>query len=158
MSVIAIPTADEYPTDLLPAPVGGMRFELPDIDRTKLPDPVGFRVLVLPVRPPKATSGGIQLVTESINHMQIMRTTGVILRVGPLAFGEKRGWAPGYRDALAIDQDTPKWVQFQPHSGMDVLCASADGTEIVTLKYLNDADILGIFTDPEAIAAFTVVI
>lgn len=161
MSLIAIPTADEYPDDLKPERVGAMRFELPEIDRSRLPTPVGFRLLVLPVRPPKATNSGIQLVTESIQHMQIMRTTGVILRVGPLAFGEKRGWAAGYRDELGLMGDVPnetRWVQFQAHSGMDVLCSSKDGSEQVTLKYLNDADILGVFTNPADIEPFTLLI
>ena len=161
MSLIAIPRPDEYPDDMKPERAGAMRFELPEIDHSKLPSPVGFRLLVLPVRPPKATNSGIQLVTESIQHMQIMRTTGVILRVGPLAFGEKRGWAPGYRDELGLAGDEPaerRWVQFQAHSGMDVLCSSLDGSEQVTLKYLNDADILGIFTDPEDIGPFTILI
>jgi hypothetical protein len=161
MSLIAIPTADEYPVDLKPERAGAMRFELPEIDHDRLPVPVGFRLLVLPVRPPKATNSGIQLVTESIQHMQIMRTTGVILRAGPLAFSEKRGWAPGYREELGLSGDVPnetRWVQFQAHSGMDVLCASKDGSEQVTLKYLNDADILGLFTNPADIEPFTLLI
>ena len=161
MSIIAIPRADEYPADMRPEQAGSMRFELPDIDRERLPSPVGFRLLVLPVRPPQATNSGIQLVTESIQHMQVMRTTGVILKVGPLAFGEKRGWDPGYRDELGLSGEVPnatRWVQFQAHSGLDVLVSSRDGSEQVTLKYLNDADILGIFTDPADIEPFTILI
>lgn len=160
MSLIAIPRADEYPDDMMPR-AGAMRFELPEIDRDKLPTLVGFRLLVLPVRPPKATNSGIQLVTESMNHMQIMRTTGVVLKVGPLAFSEKRGWPVGYRDELGLSSEVPdevKWVQFQAHAGLDVLASSKDGTELVTLKYLNDADILGIFDSQESIEPFTVMI
>lgn len=161
MSIIAIPRADEYPADMRPEQAGAMRFELPDIDRDKLPTLVGFRLLVLPVRPPKATNSGIQLVTESINHMQIMRTTGVVLKVGPLAFSEKRGWPAGYRDELGLTGEVPieaRWVQFQAHSGLDVLASSRDGSEQVTLKYLNDADILGIFTNLADIEPFTILI
>lgn len=155
-TLIQLPTMDEIPEDLRPATrVGQMHFDLPEIDREKLPEVVGFRLLVLPVRPPKQTEGGIALVAESIQNMQIMRTTGMVLRMGPLAFSTQRGWPEGYRDKLNLEGS---WVQFMAHAGQDVPVSSADGTEQLALKYLNDADILGVFPDSESISPFTVLI
>lgn len=161
-SLIKIPTIDDLPADLRPSqPAGTMRFELPDIDRSRLPRVVGYKLAVLPVRPPKETEGGIALVQESVQNMQIMRTTGVVVRVGPLAFGTKRGWDEGYRALLGFDKATPDrdiWVQFQAHAGQDVPIASRDGTEQLSLKYLNDGDILAVFDSPDDAQAFTVLI
>jgi hypothetical protein len=160
--LIQIPTLDELPIDLRPTgPAGAMRFELPDIDRSTLPRVVGFKLAVLPVCPPKETEGGIALPLESVRNMQIMRTTGVVVRVGPLAFGQQRGWPDGYRSLLGLDTATPDrdiWVQFQAHAGQDVPLATRDGTEQVSLKYLNDADILAVFDCAADAQAFTVLI
>jgi hypothetical protein len=158
-SLIQIPALKDLPADLRPA--GAMRFELPEIDRERLPVVVGYRLAVLPVRPPRATEGGIALVQESVTNMQVMRTTGVVVRVGPLAFGTQRGWPEGYRSILGFTDANPDrdiWVQFQAHAGQDVPIASRDGTEQLTLKYLNDADILAVFASPDDALAFTVLI
>lgn len=155
-TLIQLPTQAEIPAELRPA--CAMRFELPDIDRERLPEVVGFRLMVLPVRPPKATEGGIALVQESVQNMQVMRTTGVVVKVGPLAFSEKRGWPAGYLDSLGIADGRDVWVQFQAHAGQDVPVATRDGTDQVSLKYLNDADILAVFASSEDAQPFTVLI
>ena len=160
-SLIQIPTAEDLPADLRgtleePRAASMLTPELPDIDRDKLPEVLGWRLLVLPVRPPKTTDSGLLLATDTIRHLDVMRSIGMVLKVGPLAFGPLRQWPAGYREEVGLVEGT--WVNFHANAGQEVRVRSRCGTEMVALKYLNDGDVLGAFPNAEALAAFLVLI
>jgi hypothetical protein len=53
-----------------------------DKESSKLPQPTGWRLLVLPFRAKAKTKGGIFLADESIERSQVASTCGLILSHG----------------------------------------------------------------------------
>jgi len=51
-----------------------------------LPQPTGWRVVVLPYRGAKKTKGGIELAEETLERQQLTTTCAYVLAVGPLAY------------------------------------------------------------------------
>ena len=143
--LIQIPTAADLPADLRPkATQTRLKPRLLKVRAEDIPEVLGWRVLVLPVAAPTATDSGIQLAPDSIRHMNLSRRVGVVLAMGPLAFSEKRGFPPGYEGPNVGD-----WVQFHENSGVDALIRGEDG-DMVSIKYIPDADLLAKITNPDA--------
>lgn len=151
--VIAIPTADEIPSELREqAEIGAIRPCLPDIDVRLVPTVIGFRVLVLPVVPPTQTESGIALAADTVRHLEITRSVGVVLGIGDLAFSQSRGFPADYRPIEVGD-----WVNFHGVAGQDTLIRDRSGN-MVKLKYLNDADILGVPAGQAGVSAMMVMV
>ena len=57
--------------------------------KEQLPDPSGWRLLVLPFTPKEKTKGGIIIAQESLEKLRIATNCGYVLKVGPLAYYDK---------------------------------------------------------------------
>jgi hypothetical protein len=162
--LIQIPTADDLPPDLRPATPMRLRPEVPDIDRSSVPQAEGWHLIVLPVRPPRETESGFALAPDTVRHLDIMRTIGVVLSVGDLAWSEHRKWPEGYADEVQHRLDTSRanigesWVLFHAAAGLDIRMQSRDQSEMVGLKVIDDASVLAVFESAAALSAFLVLI
>ena len=56
----------------------------------ELPEPSGYRILVLPFTPKNKTKGGILFSQESLDRARIATTCGYVLKMGDLAYKDKR--------------------------------------------------------------------
>ena len=56
---------------------------------SQLPEPVGYRLLVLPFTPKEKTKGGILFSQEQLDKARIATTCGYVLKMGDLAYKEK---------------------------------------------------------------------
>ena len=54
-----------------------------------LPQPSGWRLLVLPFTPKDKTKGGIIFAQESLDKLRIATNCGYVLKIGPLAYHDK---------------------------------------------------------------------
>jgi len=54
-----------------------------------LPNPSGWRILVLPFTPKDKTKGGIIFSQESLDKLRIGTNCGYVLKMGPLAYADK---------------------------------------------------------------------
>jgi hypothetical protein len=52
-------------------------------ESAKLPQPTGWRILVLPFKQKEKTKGGILLADETVERSQVASTCGLILDMGP---------------------------------------------------------------------------
>ena len=136
MGLIAIPKPEDMPAELRPASV--VKPRLPDVNPDDVPRPIGWRILVLPVMAPDATESGIALATDTVRHLEITRSIGVVLGIGDLAYSTARGYPEGYAPIKVGD-----WVNFHSIAGQDTLIRDKSGA-MVKIKYLNDNDIMGI--------------
>jgi co-chaperonin GroES (HSP10) len=109
-----------------------------------IPEPIGWRVIVLPVSIPAETESGFVLAADTIRHMNLSRRVGVVLKIGPLAFSERRGFPPGEVPFAVGD-----WVNFHENAGVDTLMRGEDG-DLVSIKFVNERDLLGRVPNPEA--------
>jgi len=104
-----------------------------------LPEPSGWRLLVLPFTPKEKTSGGIIIAQESLDKARIATNCGYVLKMGPLAYMDKEKFATG---PWCKKGD---WVIFARYAGSRL---PIEGGEI---RLLNDDEVLGTIKDPEAV-------
>jgi|TARA_R100000656_G_scaffold58264_1_gene45488 co-chaperonin GroES (HSP10) len=105
----------------------------------RLPAPTGWRILILPYRPPKATKSGILLADKSLDEAQIQTVAGYVLRLGPLAYKDNKKFPDG---PWCKEK---QWVIFARYAGSRF---KIEGGEV---RILNDDEILATIKDPEDI-------
>tara|TARA_R110000822_G_scaffold160973_1_gene301358 strand:+ start:276 stop:764 length:489 start_codon:yes stop_codon:yes gene_type:complete len=104
----------------------------------ELPEPSGWRILVLPFTPKEKTKGGLLIAQEALDRLRIATNCGYVLKMGPLA----------YKDKDKFDQPWCKkgdWVIFARYAGSRL---PIEGGEI---RILNDDEVLGTVKDPESV-------
>jgi len=105
----------------------------------ELPEPTGWRLLILPFTPPERTKGGLILSQETLDRGRISTNVGYVLKMGPLAYQDKDKFSKG---AWCKEKD---WVIFARYAGSRL---PIEGGE---LRILNDDEVLGTVKDPESI-------
>ena len=63
--------------------------------KSQLPAPSGWRLLVLPFTPKEKTKGGILIAQESLDKLRIATNCGYVLKMGPLAYHDKEKFPTG---------------------------------------------------------------
>ena len=63
-------------------------------ETNKLPNPTGWRMLVLPFKMPEKTKGGIFLGQDTLERQQVGSTCGLVLAMGPHCY-DKDTWKEG---------------------------------------------------------------
>ena len=56
----------------------------------QLPEPSGYRLLVLPFTPKNKTKGGIIFSQETLDRARIATTCGYVLKMGPLCYKDEK--------------------------------------------------------------------
>ena len=103
----------------------------------KLPDPTGWRILVMPFQVKEETKGGIIIAQETLDRARAAVQVGYVLKKGPLCYADKERYPTG---AWCEEKD---WVIFARYAGSRM---EIDGGEI---RMLNDDEILGTIVDPK---------
>ena len=104
----------------------------------ELPEPSGYRILVLPFTPKNKTKGGILFSQESLDRARIATTCGYVLKMGDLAYKDK----DKFGEPWCKKGD---WVIFARYAGSRL---PIEGGEV---RLLNDDEVLGTVSDPESI-------
>jgi co-chaperonin GroES (HSP10) len=105
----------------------------------ELPEPSGYRLLVLPFTPKEKTKGGILIAQETLDKLRIAVNCGYVLKLGPLAYQDKDKFSSG---AWCKKGD---WVIFARYAGSRL---PIEGGEV---RILNDDEVLGTIKDPESV-------
>ena len=103
----------------------------------KLPDPTGWRILVMPFRVKEKSEGGIIIAQETLDRARAAVQVGYVLKMGPLCYKDEERYPTG---AWCKPKD---WVIFARYAGSRM---QIDGGEI---RMLNDDEILGTIDDPK---------
>ena len=104
----------------------------------ELPEPSGYRILLLPFTPKEKTKGGFLFSQEQLDKARIATTCGYVLKMGELA----------YQDKDKFDKPWCKvgdWVMFARYAGSRL---PIEGGEV---RIINDDEVLGTIKDPESI-------
>ena len=110
-----------------------------NIQKSQLPAPSGWRLLVLPFSPREKTKGGILIAQESLDKLRIATNCGYVLEMGPLAYHDREKFPTG---PWCKKGD---WVIFARYAGSRL---PIEGGEV---RILNDDEVLGTIKDPEAV-------
>ena len=129
-AVASLSDAYEAPKVLNPENIGGSLLD-------RMPNPTGWRILVLPYRGKGKTEKGLYMPDTVVEQQQVSTQVGYVLKVGPLAYkdSEKFPSGPWWEET--------DWVMFARYSGSRF---NIDGGEV---RILNDDEILARINDPE---------
>jgi len=105
----------------------------------RMPQPTGWRMLILPYRGKETTEGGIYIPNKVLDDSQIQTVVGYVVKQGPLCYKdtEKFPDGPWCREK--------QWVIFARYAGSRF---RIDGGEV---RILNDDEVLATIDDPEDI-------
>ena len=106
--------------------------------KSQLPQPTGWRILVLPFTPKEKTKGGLILADETVERSQVASTCGLVLSMGPHCYDKER-----YPEGPWCKKGD--WIIFARYAGSRI---KIDGGEI---RLLNDDEVLATVENPEDI-------
>ena len=102
-----------------------------------LPQPTGWRLLVLPFKMKDKTKGGLVLADSTLEKQQVASQCGLILAMGPQCYKDKERYPEGPWCKVG------EWVMFARYAGSRI---KIEGGEI---SLLNDDEILATIKSPE---------
>ena len=105
-------------------------------EKAKLPQPTGWRMLVLPFKMNEKTKGGVLLGQETIERQQVGSQCGNVLAMGPDCYGDKERFSQGPWCKVG------DWIIFARYAGSRI---EIEGGEV---RLLNDDEVLATVQDP----------
>jgi chaperonin GroES len=108
-------------------------------EEPKLPNPTGWRMLVLPFKMKDKTKGGLLLAEDTLERQQVASQVGLVLAMGPDCYKDKERYPDG--PWCKVND----WVMFARYAGSRI---KIDGGEI---RLLNDDEVLATIDSPEDI-------
>ena len=108
----------------------------------RLPQPTGWRVLVMPYQGKAKTSGGIYVPDEVRERESVATVVAYVLKIGPLAYGDKEK----YGDKPWCQEK--QWVLIGRYSGSRFKLE--DGAEV---RIINDDEVIATILNPDDIVS-----
>ena len=108
--------------------------------KEKLPQPSGWRILILPYRGKGKTEGGVYLPEQHVDREALATVCGYVVKIGPLAYKDQDKF--GDTGPWCKEGD---WVIFGRYAGSRF---KIDGGEV---RLLNDDEVLATISNPEDI-------
>jgi|TARA_R100000664_G_C2735223_1_gene124815 co-chaperonin GroES (HSP10) len=105
----------------------------------KVPQPVGWRIVLFPLKLENKTKGGLYLTDDTVEQSQITTNICKVLKVGADAYKDKERYPDG---PWCKEGD---WVLITRYAGSRI---RIDGGE---LRIINDDEILAVVDDPRDI-------
>jgi chaperonin GroES len=106
-------------------------------EKEKLPQPTGWRILVLPFKMNEKTKGGIIMNESTLERQQIASQCGNVLAMGSECYKDKERYPTGPWCKIG------DWVIFARYAGSRI---NIEGGEV---RLLNEDEILATVKDPE---------
>ena len=108
-------------------------------EEPKLPQPTGWRLLVLPFKMKEKTKGGLVLAETTLEKQQVASQVGLVMAMGPDCYADKDRYPVGPWCKVK------DWVMFARYAGSRI---KIDGGE---MRLLNDDEVLATIDSPEDI-------
>ena len=108
-------------------------------EKDKLPQPTGWRLIVLPFKMDEKTKGGIIMNESTLEKQQVASQCGNVLAMGPQCYKDKERYPEGPWCKVG------DWVIFARYAGSRI---QTEGGEI---RLLNEDEILATIKNPEDI-------
>jgi co-chaperonin GroES (HSP10) len=106
----------------------------------RMPDPSGWRLLVLPYKGKGVTDGGIQLIKETVDREALSTVICYVLKVGPLAYQDENKFG---NEAWAQKGD---WILIGRYAGTRFKLE--DDHEV---RIINDDEVIATILNPDDI-------
>ena len=106
----------------------------------RMPDPAGWRILVLIRKKSTKTEGGIELLQQTVDKESLATMCAWVVKKGPLCYNDKKKY--GEEHWCKENQ----WVLIGRYAGARFRVG--DGIEV---RIINDDDVIGTILDPDDI-------
>ncbi len=106
-------------------------------ESSKLPQPTGWRLLVLPFKMNEKTKGGVIMNESTLERQQVASQCGNVLAMGSECYKDKERYPTGPWCKIG------DWVVFARYAGSRI---NIEGGEV---RLLNEDEILATVKDPE---------
>jgi chaperonin GroES len=106
-------------------------------EKEKLPQPTGWRILVLPFKMNEKTKGGVIINESTLERQQVASQCGNVLAMGSECYKDKERYPSGPWCKVG------DWVVFARYAGSRI---NIEGGEV---RLLNEDEILATVKDPE---------
>ena len=108
-------------------------------EKDKLPQPTGWRLIVLPFKMDERTKGGIIMNESTLEKQQVASQCGNVLAMGPQCYTDKERYPEGPWCKVG------DWVIFARYAGSRI---QIEGGEV---RLLNEDEVLATVKNPEDI-------
>ena len=106
-------------------------------EKNKLPQPTGWRILVLPFKMNEKTKGGVIMNESTLERQQVASQCGNVLAMGSECYKDKERYPTGPWCKVG------DWVVFARYAGSRI---NIEGGEV---RLLNEDEVLATVKDPE---------
>ena len=139
-------TEETQPEEILPYVEQAARVLDPTLlDKSileRMPQPTGWRILILPYKGKGVTEGGIQLVKETVDRESLATVVSYVVKMGPMCYSDKNKFG-----------DTPwckkgDWVLIGRYAGARFKLG--DDAEC---RIINDDEVIATIDDPDDIVS-----
>ena len=108
----------------------------------RMPQPTGWRILILPYKGKGVSEGGIQLVKETVDRESLATVVSYVVKMGPMCYSDKKKFG-----------DTPwckkgDWVLIGRYAGARFKLG--DDAEC---RIINDDEVIATIEDPDDIVS-----
>ena len=108
-------------------------------EKEKLPQPTGWRILVLPFKMSEKTKGGVIMNESTLERQQVASQCGNVLAMGPQCYKDEERYPNGPWCKVG------DWVIFARYAGSRI---QIEGGEV---RLLNEDEVLATVKNPEDI-------
>ena len=115
------------------------KVDLSKKESSKLPEPTGWRLLVLPFKMKEKTKGGLMLAETTLEKQQVASQVGLVMAMGPDCYKDKERYSDG--PWCKVND----WIMFARYAGSRI---KIEGGE---MRLLNDDEVLATIDSPEDI-------
>ena len=109
----------------------------------RMPQPTGWRMLVLPYKGKGVSKGGIALTKETLDREALATVVAYVVKMGPLCYDnkEKYGDTPWCQEKQCVLIGRYSGARFKLEDGEEV-------------RIINDDEVIGTIIDPDDIVSF----
>ena len=107
----------------------------------RLPNPTGYRLLILPYAGPKKTKGGIALAEKTLETIEMTKVVGLVVKMGDLCYQDETKFpnGPWCKEGQVIIYGRYAGARFKTKFGEH--------------RIINDDEIIGTIEKPEDVLA-----
>ena len=107
----------------------------------RMPQPTGWKILVLPYRGKGVTKGGIVLTKEAVDKESLATVVAYVVKKGPLCYGDEAKYGAPWCEEK-------QWVLIGRYAGARFKLE--DGAEV---RIINDDEVIGTISNPDDIVS-----
>ena len=110
-----------------------------ELEKEQIPQPTGWRIIVLPFKMDEKTAGGVLMTETTLERQQVASQCGLVLKMGPQCYNDKERYPNG--PWCKVND----WVVFARYAGSRI---QIEGGEV---RLLNEDEVLATVKNPEDI-------